>query len=106
MKLLIVICDRNYTNKIINTLKKENIKPQMSFYGVGTADQSILSYFGLEKSEKEILLSMLKPQDTKPIMKRLSTHDFFVNHGAVAFTVPLDGISKSTLELIRKTEEK
>ena len=30
----------------------------------------------------------------------MSTYDF-INHGAVAFAVPLDGISKNTLDYIK-----
>lgn len=100
MRMLVVICDRNLTNKIIKTLNKEEIKYHVSFYGRGTADQSILSYFGLEKVEKEVIISVVNKEKIKAIMERLKSYEFIKNHGAVAFIVPLDSINKSTLKYI------
>jgi len=106
MKMLIVICDRNLTNIIVKMLNEENVKYHISFYGKGTANQNILAYFGLEKTEKEIIMSIIDKQDVTHILDRLTTYEFIKKHGAVAFTVPLDGISKNTLDYIRKMEEK
>ncbi len=105
MKMLVVICDRTKIGKIVKLLNGENVKYHISFYGKGTADPSILSYFGLEKTEKEVIFSIVDNQNIKIIMEKLSAYEFVKNHGAVAFTVPLDGISKNTLEYIKKMEE-
>lgn len=105
MKMLVVICDRTLTNKIVKTLNQENVKYHISFYGRGTADQSILSYFGLEKTEKEVIMSIIDNQDINIILEKLSAYEFIKHHGAVAFTVPLDGISQNTLDYIKKMEE-
>lgn len=105
MKLLFVICDRSLSNKVLKILNEEHIKYQISFYGKGTADQSILSYFGLEKTEKEVILSVTDNKNIANIMIKLSTFEFVENHGAVAFTIPLDGISKNALDLIKTMEE-
>lgn len=104
MKMLVVICDRNLAEKIVKILNKENVKYHISFYGRGTADLGVLTYFGLEKTEKEVILSIVNNQDIKKIIEKLNTYEFIENHGAVAFSVPLDSISKSTLEYIKKME--
>lgn len=104
MKLLFVICDRNLTKKVLKILNSEQISYHITFYGKGTADPSILSYFGLEKTEKEIILSIIDKQDVTNVLKKLSAYEFIKKHGAVAFTVPLDSISKNTFEFIKKME--
>ncbi len=105
MKLLFVICDRNLTRKVRKTLKEENIDHHMSFYGKGTADSGILSYLGLKETEKEVILTVIESKKTSDILARLGAYDFIKNQGAVAFTVPIDGISKHALKLFRTGEE-
>jgi hypothetical protein len=39
-------------------------------------------------------------------MASLGEFDFIKNHGAVAFTIPVDGIGRKTLEFIKQLEEK
>ena len=39
------------------------------------------------------------------ILIKLNEHEFIKNHGAVAFTIPMDGISQKTIEYILKMEE-
>ena len=65
MKLLIVICDRTLSKKIIKILNQESICYHVSFFGKGTADSTILSYFGLEKSEKEVILSLSEKENVE-----------------------------------------
>lgn len=105
MKLLIVICDREYAPDILKTLNLENVKYHLSFYGQGTANQKILTYFGLEKTEKEVILSFIDKQNVTKVMDHLMTHEYIRKHGAVAFTVPLDGISRSSWDYLKTMEE-
>lgn len=100
MEMLVVICDRTYTEKIIKYLNKSEVKYHVSFYGKGTASSEILSYFGLHKSEKEVIISMIKKDQIKDLFTNLSEQPYFINHGAVAFTVPMDSIGKNTLDFI------
>ncbi len=103
MEMLVVICDRTYTEKIIKYLNKSDVKYHVSFYGKGTASSEILSYFGLHKSEKEVIISMVSKDRTKEVFDSLSEKSYFINHGAVAFTVPMDAIGKNTLDFITET---
>ena len=104
MKMLVVISDRNLTKKIVKTLNESNLRYHISFYGRGTANQNILAYFGLEKSEKEVIISIANNQSVETVINKLGQYEFINKHGAVAFAVPLDSISKSTLDYIKKME--
>lgn len=106
MKVLIVICDRNLSSKILKLLDNMGIFYHISCYAKGTANSEILAYFGLAETEKELIISFIKNEDTKKIMDSLSELEFVKNHGAVAFTIPVNGIGKKTLEFIKKLEEK
>ena len=100
MNLLIVICDRKKTKKMIKLLNEKQLKYHISFYGKGTADNEMLAYLGLAETEKEVVLSFLKKEKTTKVIKELKTHPLIINEGAVAFTVPLDRIGQNTLKFI------
>lgn len=105
MEMLMVICDRDLTSKIIKLLNEGEIKYHVSFYGKGTASNEILSYFGLAKSKKEIIISLVDKDKAKEAMQFLEKHPFMTSHGAVALTVPMDAIGKNTLDFINMMGE-
>lgn len=101
MKMLMVICDRNITKKIINLLNQNEIKYHASFYGKGTADKTILDYLNLAETQKEIIVSFIEKEKELKIIESFKKSSYFLNKGgAVAFTVPLGAVSRSTLEYI------
>ena len=102
MNLLMVICDRKKTKLIIKLLNEKDLKYHISFYGKGTADNEMLSYLGLAESEKEVVVSFIKKEETLKVMEELEKHPLIISHGAVAFTVPLDSIGQNTLKFIEK----
>lgn len=106
MKVLVVICDRNLTKKILKLLDEMNVFYHISCYAKGTANSKILSYFGLAETEKELVLSFINQEKVEKVMASLGEFDFIKNHGAVAFTIPVDGIGRKTLEFIKQLEEK
>lgn len=106
MKVLIVICDRNLTSKVLKVLDNMNVWYHISCYAKGTANSEILSYFGLAETEKELVISFISNEQCKKVMAGLEELEFVKNHGAVAFTIPVDGIGKKTLEFINQLEEK
>lgn len=106
MKLLIVICDRSITNKILKLLNDQHVYYHISCYAKGTANSEILSYFGLAETEKEMILSFVNDDCVSTIMEKLGGVEFIERHGAVAFTIPMDGIGRKTLEFIKQLEDK
>lgn len=105
MKLLIAICDRTLTKKLLNIFNEANLHYHITFYGQGTANSKILAYFGLEKIEKEIIFSVVDKQEIEVLFEKLKTEEFIKKHGAVAFTIPVDGISKNTFDYIKMMED-
>ncbi len=102
MEMLMVICDRAMTNKVLAVLNESDITCHVTFYGKGTADSEILSYFGLAKSEKEVIVSFVDKGRSSLAMEKLSEKTSVKQQGVVALCVPLDAISKSTRDLISK----
>lgn len=105
MKLLFVICDRNITSKILKILNDTHVYYHLTCYAKGTANSEMLAYFGLAETEKEMIISIVQDDYTKEVMERLSAFEFIKKHGAVAFTVPLDGIGRKTMKFIEQLEE-
>lgn len=99
MEMIMVICDRNLTQKIVKILEKNNMKKHFSFYGRGTANNEILSYFGLAKSEKEVIVSFASKVDTEQMLLALKEKPYVKKHGAVAFCVPMSAINQSALDV-------
>lgn len=102
MEMMMVICDRKLTKNVIKILNESDIKYHVSFYGNGTADNEVLSYFGLAKSEKEIIISFVDKVKTEAAMEQLNQYKYIKQHGAVALCVPMDLISKSAQDYILK----
>ena len=109
MKLLVVIIDRELTDKYTGLLNKNNGKCQFVLLGQGTASSEILDYFGLARKDKAIILCLLTEKVTEPVLEQLHKEKEFHRHGgAVAFTVKLANINKRFFEIIQslvKTEE-
>ena len=106
MKLLTVICDRSITNKILKLLNDQHVHYHISCYAKGTANSEMLSYFGLAETEKELIISFVNDDNVATVMDKLRGVDLIKHHGAVAFTIPMDGIGRKTLEFIKHLEEK
>ena len=106
MKLLIVICDRSITDKIFKLLNDQHVHYHVSCYAKGTANSEMLSYFGLAETEKELIISYVNDDNETSVMENLRSNKLFDQHGAVAFTIPMDGIGRKTLEYIKRLEEK
>lgn len=102
MNLLIVICDRKKTQKVIDLLNEKDLKYHISFYGKGTADNEMLAYLGLVETDKEVIVSFIKKEETLKVMEQLEKHPLIINEGSVAFTVPLDSIGQNTLKVVQE----
>lgn len=101
MEMLMIICDRDVTKNILKLLNENDFKYHTAFYGKGTADKNILSYIGLTETQKEVIVSFNTKEKTIKIMEIFKKTALFINRGgAVALTVPVDYISKSTVEFI------
>lgn len=95
IKLLFIILDEGYSKKIKNILNKFNIKITTVSKASGTASKSILTYFGLNETEKEILMAIIPDYLKKEILSKLDAYFDFNNIGTgIAFTTSISSSNK------------
>ncbi len=98
MNLLVVILDRELTDKYTGILNSDHDKSQVVLLAQGTASSEILDYFGLARKDKAVILCLLTDE---PVLERLQhEREFQKNGGAVAFTTRLANINKTFYDLI------
>ena len=86
-----------YNNeKILKMLfLKYNLKYQLKTHGSGTASNSLLAYFGLEKTKKNIYFSFITDEIEEKILFDLKTWCNIKKIGSgIAFTISLERFSK------------
>ena len=85
----------NNEKKLKMLFLKHNLKNQMMIYGKGTASNSILAYFGLERIDKKIFLTLINDNVEKNIIPDLKKWCKLPNIGVgIAFTFSLNGFSR------------
>lgn len=98
LKLLIIICEENCEKKIKNIYLKNNIFMKFLIKGNGTASSSILEYFGLLETKKDIHLSIipdyLEAKILNQINKNLNINDLGLG---IAFCISLTSANKYLL---------
>ena len=93
LHLMITITERNLSRKFINFYKERGLEVSVLTMGSGTAASEILDYFGLEGSEKSVMMhvvTMKKWQEVKRDLQRVMKID--VPGIGIAFIVPLSSI--------------
>ncbi len=97
IKVLVVIY--NNEKKLKMLFLKYGLKYQLMTKGRGTASSSILAYFGLEKTKKNIYLSLIKEEQEKSIIDDLNLWCNLNKVGVgIAFTISLTSSSKFILD--------
>ena len=59
IKLLVSIVERGMGEKVVGIYRKHNVVINLICLGKGTASSEILDYLGLNKNEKDIILSII-----------------------------------------------
>ena len=104
IKLLGIIYDNEKKLKVL--FLKYNLKNQIRISGKGTASNSILSYFGLEKLEKKIYFTVISDDIEKKILPDLKNWCKLPSVGlGIAFTIPLNGLSKFIIDEFSEGEK-
>ena len=95
IKLLFIILDEGKVKKVRSLLNSYKIKVKTVSNAGGTASPSVLDYFGLIETKKEIYMAIIPDYLTEKIMHKLN--DIFnlkdVGTG-VAFTIPISSSNK------------
>ena len=90
---MITITDRNQSQKFLSFYKTYGIEVVLSTLGKGTAASEILNDFGLEATQKAVLLSVVTGKVWSAVQKGLQTIMLIDIPGTgIAFTVPLSSI--------------
>lgn len=102
LKILFVIIDRRFTDKIAETLENAGARLVDIVLGKGTAKSDVLSLLGLGETEKSLLIASVTESKIDTIFSVLKTKYGFTTPGkGIAFTVPVSAVGgPATLRLM------
>lgn len=93
LKMLVTIVNRGKGNFFVDLLENYSINFQCQILGHGTADSELLDMFGLATQQKDIVLSIIKEEETKKILDTLNDKFKTVKNGqGIAFTIPIKSV--------------
>lgn len=91
--MMITITNRNLTGRFLDFYKENGLEVIMVTVGYGTAASEVLDYFGLEGTEKSIMLQLITGQKWKEVKAGLQRKMKIDVPGiGIAFIVPLSSI--------------
>ncbi|MBQ2668596.1 MAG: P-II family nitrogen regulator [Clostridia bacterium] len=90
---MITIIDRNQSRKFVSFYKNYGISVLFSALGHGTAASDVLNYFGLEATQKEVLLAAVTDSVWSNVKKGLqSIMQIDIPGTGIAFVVPMSSV--------------
>lgn len=103
MKLLFIISDNE--KKIEKVINKFKLPFNTITHGIGTASKSMLDFFGLNETEKYIVVSIIPDFMEYNIFSNLEEYLRLKEVGnGIAFSVPLSSSSKYVIDAFNKKE--
>ncbi len=94
MDLIFTVVSRGKGENVLDLLREDGILQNVICHGHGTAPSSILEMLGLGSSEKDVVLSFVKNENSKKIIKHISERMEFSKPGkGIAFIVPLQSVA-------------
>lgn len=105
LKLLITIALVGHEEKLQNIYDKYNLLLRTQVQGKGTASSSLLNYFGLADTVKNINISVIPDYLEKDILKEINETLNIENPGTgIVFTIPLTSANKFLLDGFKQKE--
>lgn len=97
--ILFIVLDEGYDRKISNMLNRFNIKYKTVSNGSGTASPSVLDYFGLVETKKELFLAIISDYLKRDILLKIK-NDFELEKvgTGIAFTIPIVSSNKFLMD--------
>lgn len=90
LKLLFTIVNRKKADFYTSVLEGYDVVSSAVIYGNGLASKQVLAYLGLERTEKAVIVSIVKESKIKEIFAAYEDKYFKVkDSNGIAFTVPL-----------------
>jgi len=103
MKLLFIIADSE--KKLEKVINRFQLPFNVITHGIGTASKSMLDFFGLVETEKNISMSIIPDNLEVKIFDELNNYMKLKNVGnGIAFTVPLSSSSKYVMDAFNNKE--
>ena len=106
--MMVTITDWNRKKKFEEFYKKNEHMVFFTTLGRGTANSEMLDYFGLEESEKVVILSVVTEETWKKLRREMIVKmQIDVPGTGIAFIVPLSSIGgEKTLHFLIQSEKK
>lgn len=93
LELLITIVSRNKGEYYIDLLQSFDVNMQFVALGAGTADQNMLSRFGLSDSDKTVIMSVIQGNKIPDALSTLEEKFRTIKNGkGIAYTIPFSGV--------------
>ena len=90
LKLLFTVVNRNKAEFYIDLLNSFEVNMQLAMAARGTASTEMLSYLGLNESEKVLIVSVIREYIEKAALDTLEEKFATIKSGkGIAYTVPL-----------------
>ena len=105
--MMVTITDRNRKKKFEEFYKKNEHMVFFTTLGRGTANSEMLDYFGLEESEKVVIISVVTEETWKKLRREMIVKmQIDVPGTGIAFIVPLSSIGgEKTLHFLIQSEK-
>ena len=95
IKLLFVILDEGHDKKLKTILNKFGVNVKTVSNAYGTASSSILDYFGLTETKKEVFMAIIPDYLSLKILNKINSQFELNKEGTgVAFTIPIASSNK------------
>jgi hypothetical protein len=106
LKVLGVIVDRTWSQKVSDILAEEQIRFNFITLGEGTAGSDILALLGLNSVDKSVICCLIPEAASGNLLRLISDRIHLSKPGrGIAFTMPITGVSGAALKLITKDFE-
>ncbi len=94
LDIIFSVVQRGLGEEVIHVTKSRGVYVNLICPGRGTATSSILEMFGLGATEKDIILSFVKTDETREVITAISKKlEFDKPGGGIAFAVPVQSIA-------------
>ena len=94
LDIIFSVVQRSLGEEVIHVTKSRGVYVNLICPGRGTATSSILEMFGLGATEKDIILSFVKTDETHEVITAISKKlEFDKPGGGIAFAVPVQSIA-------------
>ena len=92
--IIFTVVQRGLGEEVIEVTQSRGVYVNLICPGRGTATSSILEMFGLGATEKDVILSFVKTDETHEVITAISEQmEFTKPGGGIAFAVPVQSVA-------------